>query len=73
MGDGADFKDWVLALAGNIFIVLFIVRSVGAYAKKEWSELTVNILAGVLIAGFVYFTDGTIDVLKQIWTLITGA
>lgn len=73
MGDGSDLKDWVLALAGNAFIILFIVRSVGSYAKKEWGELVVNILAGVLIAGFVYFTDGTITVLKQLWGLLTGA
>lgn len=69
---GADFKDWVLILAGNIFIVIFVIRSLGSYAKKEWGDLTVNILAGILIAGLVYANDTTISLLKQLWNLITG-
>jgi hypothetical protein len=73
MGDGAQLKDWILAIAGNIFIVILVVRAVGYYAKKEWGELVTHVLMAVIIAGFVYFTDGTIVVLKQIWNLLSGA
>lgn len=70
--DGVAFKDWVLLLAGNIFIIIFVIRAIGAFAKKEWGELVVNFLAGIVIAGFVYFTDSSIAVLKSIWTTIFG-
>jgi hypothetical protein len=69
---GESFKDAILVIAGNIFIVIFIFRTVGAYAKKEWGELITNLLAAILIVGFVYFTDSSINVLKWFWGLITG-
>jgi len=69
---GVAVKDAVLTLAGNVFIIIFIIRTVGAFAKKEWGELVVNFLAGIIIAGFVYFTDSSVTVLKTIWSLIFG-
>lgn len=73
MTTGAEFKDWVLIIAGNIFIVVFIFRSIGAYSKREWGELITNFLAGVLIAGLIYANDQTIGLLKGIWNLIAGS
>lgn len=70
--DGASIKDAVLALAGNIFIILFIVRTIGAFGKKEWGELIINILAGVLIAGLVYSNETTITLLRNIWNTFLG-
>lgn len=70
---GAGLKDWVIIVAGNIFIVLFVVRTLGAFAKKEWGEMIVNVLVGVFVAGLVYSTDSTITILKNLWSLISGA
>ena len=72
MPDGIAIKDAVLVLAGNVFIIIFIVRTVGAFAKKEWGELVVNVVAAIVIIGFVYFTDSSIEVLKSIWSMILG-
>lgn len=72
MPDGIAIKDAVLVLAGNVFIIIFIVRTVGAFAKKEWGELVVNVVAAIVIIGFVYFTDSSIEVLKSIWSMIFG-
>lgn len=69
---GEGFKDAVLVIAGNVFIVIFIFRTIGAYAKREWGELITNFLAAILIVGFVYFTDSSIAILQGFWTLITG-
>lgn len=69
---GAGLKDWVIIVAGNIFIVLFVVRTLGAFAKKEWGEMIVNVLVGVFVAGLVYSTDSTITILKNLWSLISG-
>lgn len=72
MTTGTDLKDWVLLLAGNIFVVILAVRSVGYFAKREWGEFTGMIIAAVLVAGFVYFPDQAISVLKQVWQTFLG-
>jgi hypothetical protein len=69
---GIAIKDAVLVLAGNVFIIIFIIRSVGSWAKKEWGELIVNMLAAVVIGGLVYFTADAVEMLKAVWTLVVG-
>ncbi len=69
---GADFKDWVLVIAGNIFIVIFVIRAIGYYAKKEWGEMIAHIAVAIVIAGFIYMTDDTMNLLKAVWSLIVG-
>ena len=69
---GTALKDGVLILAGNVFIIIFIIRTIGSWAKKEWGELVVSFLAAVVIAGLVYSTDAMVTVLKNIWALVAG-
>lgn len=72
MTTGAEFKDWALILAGNIFIVILIVRIVGAYAKREWGELLTNFCAAVIIAALIYMNEQFVGLLKQLAGLIFG-
>lgn len=72
MPTGLDFKDWVLVIAGNIFIVIFVVRAIGYYAKKEWGEMIAHIGVAIVLAGFIYATDTSITLLQNIWNLFTG-
>lgn len=65
---GANLKDWVLVIAGNIFIVILGVRAVTYYAKKEWGEMVGHLLAGVLVAACVYTPQTVVDLLKLAWT-----
>ncbi|MGW2255403.1 hypothetical protein ACWCXH_35285 [Kitasatospora sp. NPDC001660] len=70
---GADLKAWVLLIAGNVFIVILVVRSIGYYAKREWGELIGHILVAILIAGFVFATDTSVGLLKDLWGKVSGA
>lgn len=72
MPTGDAIRDGILVLAGNIFIIIFVVRSVGAYGKKEWGELTINLLAAVLLVGLIYFNESFIELLRNVWQLIVG-
>lgn len=72
MTTGAEFKDWVLIIAGNIFIVIFILRVVGSYAKREWGELLTNLCAAILIAGFIYLNEQTMQLFRNLFELIFG-
>jgi hypothetical protein len=69
---GEDFKNWVLIIAGNVFIVILVVRAVGYFAKREWGELIGHILVAVLIAGFIYSTDTMLSLIKGVVHLIFG-
>ena len=70
---GAVLKVWVFLIAGNAFLIILAVRAIGHYAKREWGELIGHILAGVVVAGFVFATDTTKNMLVEIWNKVAGA
>lgn len=70
---GEALKNAILLILGNIFIVLLAVRAVGAWARKEWGELVALVVGAVLVAGFIYFPDQIVTLLKAIWSQLTGS
>ncbi|MFC8875587.1 hypothetical protein [Streptomyces ardesiacus] len=70
---GADLKTWVFLIAGNIFLIVLVVRSIGHYAKREWGDLIGHIIAGVVVAGFVFATETTKTMFVEIWNKVAGA
>jgi hypothetical protein len=70
--DGAAFKDYVLVFAGNIFIVIMVVRAIMLYLKREWGGLFGHLAAGVLVFGLVYANNAAIAVMRGFWGLISG-
>lgn len=69
---GTSFKDWVLVIAGNVFIVVLVVRGIGHWVKREWGDLIVHFLVAILLAAFVYMTDQTVAVMKTLAKMIFG-
>lgn len=65
MGDGAGLKDWVLAIAGNIFIVFLVIRVIGAYVRNAWDEMFGAGLGAIVVAALVYSNDSVIEALKK--------
>lgn len=72
MYDGMDIKDWVITIAGNIFIVILLFRVLAHYAKKEWGELLTNLLVAVFIAWIVYSNESFIAFLTFMWGKFAG-
>lgn len=72
IGSGVELKDWILLVAGNVFIVVLAVRAVGYYAKREWGEMLGHLVAGIIVAGLVYATDQSIGILRTLWGMIAG-
>ncbi|MBF6050153.1 hypothetical protein GO001_34125 [Streptomyces sp. NRRL B-1677] len=70
-GDG--LKKWVLVVAGNLFIAVLAARLVGCFMKKDWGEMITMFAAAVLVVGFVYFPDQTVELLKTIWQTVVGS
>lgn len=72
MTDLSAFKDWLIIIAGNIFIVILVFRCIGAYAKRDWGDLVMNLSAAVVIAFLVYANDSAIALLKQLASAAFG-
>ncbi|MGZ0153717.1 hypothetical protein ACXJJ3_42075 (plasmid) [Kribbella sp. WER1] len=69
---GADAKDYVLFVCGNLFIAIMAVRSIQYYAKREWGTLFGHLAAGVLVFGIVYANNVFLQILRSFWDLIAG-
>lgn len=69
---GTEFKDAVLVIAGNIFIVILVVRAIGCWTKREWGDLIGHLLIAIVIAAMIYATDLFMNVLKAIARMIFG-
>ncbi|MFD9084548.1 hypothetical protein [Streptomyces erythrochromogenes] len=70
--DGASLLGWTKTIAGNIFLIILLVRAVMHYSKREWGELIGHIIAGVIVAGFVFQTEATKQLLVDIWGKVSG-
>lgn len=69
---GADFKDYVLFVGGNVFVAILVVRSIMHYAKKEWGALFGHIAAGVVVFGVIYANNVFLGILRSFWGLLSG-
>ena len=69
---GAEFKDAVLVVAGNIFIVILVVRAIGCWTKKEWGELIAHLILAIVIGAMIYATDLFLNVIKALARTIFG-
>lgn len=70
MFTGSEISNWVLTVAGNIFIVVLVVYSIQHWAKKEWGQFIGFILGAIVIGLFVYYPQGTIGLIKGISSFI---
>ena len=66
------FKNQILTLVGVAFIIVIVVRMFTAYAKKNWGELVVEMVAIVFVGWFVWFPDSAIATIKAIIQSIFG-
>lgn len=72
MSDLSGLKDWIIVLAGNIFIVILVVRALGAYAKRDWGDLVTNLVVAVVIGFLVYANDSAVALIKHLANLAFG-
>lgn len=70
MTTGVDFKNAVLLLAGNIFIIVLAVRMLGHYAKREWGEMVASLIGAIIVAFIVYANDAAVALLKRVGEMI---
>ena len=70
---GESLKNALLLIIGNAFIVFLAIKAFGSWARKEWGELTALVAGAVVVSGFIYFPTQVVNLLKGIWTALTGS
>lgn len=70
---GADIKDWVLLIAGNLFVIILVIRALSCYAKKEWGEMFGLLAISAILAWIIWGTDSFINFLEWLRTRFTGS
>jgi hypothetical protein len=69
---GAELKDWILVVAGNVFAALLAVRGLGHFLKKEWGEMVTLAVAAVFVGALIWYPDAVKAVLSGVWNKVAG-
>lgn len=73
MGDGlAGIKDFILNLGGNLVMIIFFFRAVGAWLDKQTSAMIGNVVMVVILVAFVYFNSQTLQFFKEVAKKVFG-
>lgn len=73
MGDGLNgLKDFLLGIGGNLAIIIFFFRAVGAWLDRQTSAMLGNVVMFVILIAFVYFNDQTLTFAKELAKKIFG-
>lgn len=65
--DGSTILDWIKGIAGNIFMAILIVRSIGQYSRADWADMLTSMFGAVIVAGIIYFPDQVQALLRSLW------
>lgn len=73
MEDGlSGIKDWLLAIGGNLAIIIFFFRAIGAWLDRQTSSMIGNTVMFVIVIAFVYFNSQMLDFVKEIAKRVFG-
>lgn len=70
---GDAFKDFVLAIIGNLLVAGLAVGVATQWAKSEWGKMIGFILGAAVVGVFVWNPNGGMDFLKAISSSFFGA
>lgn len=68
--DGTAAKDWIVTVAENIFIALFIIGAVKAFGKKAWKTMGTLLVMAAITAFVVYRPDDALALLERFSKLV---
>lgn len=70
---GEPIKDYVIAVVGNIFIIVLVYNALQYYAQKAWGQMIALIAASIVLGSFVWANEATITFFKWIINQFFGA
>ena len=72
MTDLSGLKDFAIVVIGNLFIIILLIRVIGSWAKRDYTDLFTNLVLAVVIAFLVYANDQAVALLQQLETMAFG-
>ncbi|MGW2227460.1 hypothetical protein [Streptomyces formicae] len=69
---GAELKDWVLIVVGNLFLAFLAIRAVGFFIKDEWGKMITLAVGAVFVGAIVWAPDAVQTVLTDVWGKVSG-
>lgn len=70
---GAELKDWILVVVGNLFAAFLAVRALGHFLKKEWGEMVTLGVAAVFVGAIIWAPDAVQGFLTGVWGKVSGS
>lgn len=70
---GADLKNWILIVVGNLFAALLAVRALGHLLKREWGEMVTLFVAAVAVGAVIWSPDSVQSLLTGVWGKVSGS
>lgn len=67
-----DFSEVVFKTIGNLVLLVLVVRLFFAWLRKGYAEMISEIIAAIVIFGFIWFPDQTVEIFKWIWLHTLG-
>jgi hypothetical protein len=62
-----EFSDVVLKVIGNLVVLVLAIRLFLAWLRKGYAEMVTEILAAVVIFGFINFPDQAVAIFTWVW------
>jgi hypothetical protein len=62
-----DFSEVIFKILGNLLVLVLGVRLFMAWLRRGYSEMVTEIVAAVVIFGFINFPDQTTAIFTWVW------
>ncbi|MEV7418981.1 hypothetical protein [Streptomyces sp. NPDC089919] len=70
---GSELRNWILAVAGNLFAAILAVRAVGYFIKDEWGKMITLVVAAVFVGAMIWLPDEMRTLLTGVWGKVAGS
>lgn len=70
---GADLKNWILIVGGNVFIAILAVRAIGYFIKDDWGKMITLVVGAVFVGACVWAPDAVQGFLTGVWGKVSGS
>jgi hypothetical protein len=61
------FQQLILSIIGNLVVLALVVRLFMAWMRKGYGEMISEIIAAVILFGFINFPDQSTQILGWLW------
>lgn len=69
---GAELKDWILIVVGNLFAAFLAIRAVGYFIKDEWGKMITLAVGAVFVGAIIWAPDAVQGFLTGVWGKVSG-